>query len=463
MVDITPKAGTHLSGSGMGQHRPAESVLDPLYARAAVFESGERKVCILALDLCMVTAEWTSRLRKAVAERMGFEPDAVMVHAIQSHSAPSCGTFMLDPDFPLETTPETEYLTGTEAAYAEPTLERAIEAVEKAHAALEPVRVGAASGVTDKFAFNRRGVTRDGSVCMPWPVGRRQQPLGPTNLRYMEGPVDPEVGVFCARTDDMRIVAMLLHHTCHPVNLFATRSSYHAVSPDWPGVWAAAMQAAYGQGCAPLVLNGCCGNINPWDPFEPDFVPDHRRMGCGVAELALKAVPSIKFTDACAVDWRVRRVPLEYREVPPERLAEVERILAENPQPKWREDAPGEIDTQWYHAASTRSIEHCRRRMPEFLYEVQAIRVGDAAFVGLPGEPFVEGQLALKVRSPAATTFVAHCTSQYVGYVPARDAYARGGHEANALCTYWAKLAPGALETVVDNAVELLHEMFPNQ
>ena len=39
MVDITPPAGTHLSGSGMGEHRPAESVLDPLYARAAVFES----------------------------------------------------------------------------------------------------------------------------------------------------------------------------------------------------------------------------------------------------------------------------------------------------------------------------------------------------------------------------------------------------------------------------------------
>ena len=36
-----------------------------------------------------------------------------------------------------------------------------------------------------------------------------------------------------------------------------------------------------------------------------------------------------------------------------------------------------------------------------------------------------------------------------------------GGHEANEDCTFWAKLAPGSLEKIVDEAVALLREVFP--
>jgi hypothetical protein len=101
-----------------------------------------------------------------------------------------------------------------------------------------------------------------------------------------------------------------------------------------------------------------------------------------------------------------------------------------------------------------------RRRQPQLQYEIQAMRIGDTAVVGLPGEPFVEGQLAIKLGSPAPQTYVAHCCSHYVGYLPTREAYARGGHEANRTYTYWAKLAPGALETVTAAAVEMLQELF---
>ena len=98
--------------------------------------------------------------------------------------------------------------------------------------------------------------------------------------------------------------------------------------------------------------------------------------------------------------------------------------------------------------------------MPQFLYEIQVFRIGDAAFVALPGEPFVEAQLAIKLASPAAFTQVLHMTSHYVGYIPARGAYTRFGHEANKECTYWAKLAPGSLEEITKTAVGMLQEIF---
>jgi hypothetical protein len=254
----------------------------------------------------------------------------------------------------------------------------------------------------------------------------------------------------------MRLVALLLHFTCHPVNVFATQ--YYAVSADWPGAWAAEMHQRFGRECVPLVLNGCCGNINPWPPFEADFVPDHRRMGQALGETAGNVVGRLKFTTADQIDWKVRRVPLPLKPADPERLARAERLLAEHPTPLWSQEDPGLIDGAWFQAASVMSVELMRKRSPDLLYEIQVFRVGEAAFVGLPGEPFVEGQLAIKIGSPAYPTYVAHATTHYVGYIPAAHAFPRGGHGVD--FSYWAKLAPESLDLIVNNAVELIQEVF---
>jgi neutral ceramidase len=453
-VEITPPAGTHLAGS-IGVHRAAQSVSDPLYAKALVLECGGRRICLLALDVTIITRPWTEKIRSAAAE-MGFAHDAVMVHAIQTHSAPPIGHFMLDEDF--EGVPaEFEWLWGGETAFYESATARAIEAIRAANASLEPVQLGVGSAIKDGLAWNRRGIMRDGKACMPWIYSSLQQPLGPTHIRYMEGPVDPEVGVMCLRKADGRMLAMVLHYTCHPVNVFATPPGL-VVSADWPGAWAADIRSMYGDGCVPLVINGCCGNINPWPPFEPDFVPDHRRMGRELTETARRVIGQLAFRGDAALDWRIRDVPLPIREVGPEASEAARKVLAEHPQPQWSNDARHGVTGEWMSAALTLSVHLMRRREPELAYEIQVLRIGDTAIVGLPGEPFVEGQLAIKIESPAYPTYVAHCTTQYVGYLPTREAFQRGGHEVN--LSYWAKVGPEALDLVVENAVGLIKEVF---
>jgi len=460
-VEITPKAGAHLAGS-IGVFRPAQSVLDPLYARALVLEHGGRKMCILTLDVTMVTRPWTEQIRAAVVE-LGFDHDAVMVHAIQTHSAPPIGHFMLDEDFP-DVPAEHEWIRGGQTHYYEFAAHRAIEAIRLANESLRPVQVGVGSAVNDRVAFNRRGILRDGKACMPWPYSSLQLPLGPTHIRCLEGPTDPEVGVMCLRDADGRMVAMILHHTCHPVNVFAHTPNL-AVSADWPGAWAAGMRAVYGESCVPLVLNGCCGNINPWPAFEADFEPDHRRMGRELARTACRVAERMTFGDETVLAWKIREVPLAVREVAPDALEAARKTIAEHPQPKWASDNPSQpahrpqVDPQWMSAALTLSVDLMRRREPEMAYEIQVLRIGDVALVGLPGEPFVEGQLRIKVGSPTYPTYVAHCTTHYVGYLPSKEAFQRGGHEVNT--SYWAKLCPDALDLVVDNALELLKETFP--
>ncbi|HMO83936.1 MAG TPA: hypothetical protein PKC18_03350, partial [Lacipirellulaceae bacterium] len=84
--------------------------------------------------------------------------------------------------------------------------------------------------------------------------------------------------------------------------------------------------------------------------------------------------------------------------------------------------------------------------------EVQAFQLSSSvAAVALPGELFAELGLAIKRRSPYATTLVFELCNDYPGYIPTRRAFAEGGYEpAN------SKLEPGGGERLVDAAVALL-------
>lgn len=454
-ADITPPLGTHLAGHGAGIRRPGRKVLDPLHARAVAIESNGRRLAVLSLEVMCVTEDHTRAIR-AAAKELGFEPEAVMVHAIQNHSAPSVGCMMLDPDFPFPTDPETEYVTGSNETYSRQAVLGAIAALKAAVRKMRPADFACGRGMLSGQAFNRRGVGMDGSIHMPWFYNAKQFPLGPVHLRYIEGPDDPEVGVIAFRSGDLALQAVLLNFSCHPVNLFATRQD--VISADWPGAWAAELAKLYPGQCPFTVLNGCCGNLNPWPPMTANFKPDHRRMGRNLADMAGKVMARMKYAPAEKLDWRMRLVPLPYREIPEARRKAVDRLLKRHPRPVWNKDRSA-VDTEWFLAASTRSIDFCRKRMPKFLYEVQVFRVGDAFIVALPGEPFVEGQLAIKTQSPLPYVQVAHMCSHYVGYLPTLEGALRGGHEANGHCTYWAKLAPESLDLVVRNVKEMMREL----
>ena len=449
-VEITPELGVHLAGS-VGEFRPALDILDPIFARAVVVEAGGKKLCILTLDVTIVCEVYTDYIRKQAKERFGLEPDAVMVHATQTHSAPPLGHFMVDPDFP-PLPDELEWLQGGDTKYNDWAAERAIEAIGLAIENLAPTEVGVGSGAEGRMAFNRRAVTRDGGIIMPWwhwDFGD----IGPTHIRYIEGPIDPEVGVLCFRREDKSLPAVFVHHTCHPVHVFPKQ----LVSADWPGAVSAQMAQRWGAQVVP-VINGACGNINPWPPFDPDYVEDHNKMGATLVKCASAVLDNLEFSSTAVVDWKVNRLQLPLREVPAEELTWAKEVLARNPVPQMSEDRQRLTDPDWMTAASIYSVELARQRNVLLEYEIQCLRIGDCAIVGLPGEPFVEGQLAIKLASPAGQTYIAHCTSHYVGYVPTREALQRGGHEVNT--RYWAKLQPDALEQIVQAAGETLEALW---
>src|SRR5688500_11537009 len=87
LADITPPPGTQLAGD-VGASRQSRDIQDPLYGRVIVFEAGGRKLCIVSIDVTIVTEPCTIAIRQAAQEQCGLQPEAVMVHATQTHSAP---------------------------------------------------------------------------------------------------------------------------------------------------------------------------------------------------------------------------------------------------------------------------------------------------------------------------------------------------------------------------------------
>jgi neutral ceramidase len=87
--------------------------------------------------------------------------------------------------------------------------------------------------------------------------------------------------------------------------------------------------------------------------------------------------------------------------------------------------------------------------------EVQVIALGpELAWVGLPGEIFVELGLAIKKASPFKYTMIAELANGSIGYIPDKPAYAQGAYEVVS-----ARCAEGAGEMLVKSAVKLLKEL----
>ncbi len=450
-VDITPPAGTQVAG-GIGARRIAEFALDPLYVRANVFELGGRKLAIVVFDATIITLPITQAVRAAAAE-MGFAPDAVMVQATQTHTAPGLGQFMLDDAF-MPFPAEFDFIRGNDPTFDQIAVRGAVNALRQANTSLHPVKLGIGSGYEGRLAFNRRGITKDGCAVMPW-YGSCG-PLGPTHVKYAEGPMDPEVGVLAARSNDMKLRSVLIHYTCHPVWLFPRP----VISADWCGATCDEVERLGGMasfGGMATVLNGCCGDVNPWPFYQPDFTFDHLSMGRELCKMSRRVIESMSFHDPDVLDWKVQRIHLPVRPVEAQKLAAAEKILREQPIPVLAANGR-DVSGEWMRAASTYSVHLLHQRSPRFEYEIQVLRLGDAVIVGMPGEPFAIGGIRVKMASPAKLTITAHMTTQYVGYLPTREAIPHGGHEVDT--SYWAKFQPEALDLVVDAAGRLIQSMF---
>lgn len=466
-ADITPAKGIQLAGD-IGVCRPVEKINDPLFARALVIRSGDRQVCFVTLDVLAMSRGWADKIRAQVATRYGFDPDTVMVHVLQNHTAPSVGhCFVWDRDVLNLFPKEYPWLLGGDDRYNPVALEGVLQAVGKALAGLQPVQVQVGRGIDGRVAFNRRFIMRNGKGrCHP--AGRDP------DILQCEGPADPEVGVMLFHAKNGKTVAAILHHTCHPCHFPGMRT----VTAGWPGAWCNGVRGLLGKNCVPLVFNGFCGNIHPCNHLDPCFADDSdgSEFGRKLTETVEWVLKTPTFT-VCAfpprtkpvtrpvlttmkksvLDWRCRHLKIPMRRPTDLELKQARLLLKKHPQPIWRKNRKLAVEWDWVYAGMCLDLMGHYRQNPDFDYYMQTFRLGDAAILAVHGEPFVEEQLRIKRESPFKYTWMAHMSNGYVGYIPTAQAFSRGGFETDT--SNGSKLVPEALEMIGDASLKMLKSL----
>lgn len=409
-VDITPPKGT--PRQGWNSKLVGEGALDPLFARAAVFDTGDGvPLAILQLDVALIDATDTATIRRRVEARHGLPPGRVMVAATHNHSGPA----MIN-----EALPRDEGWIDTMVAACS-------EAVGKALASREPAEMAAGTAFEWDVATNRRILMRDGTVRTHGSFA------DPAALGY-EGPIDPEVGVLAFRGADGSIRGALVSYACHPTH----HGGDPIFSAGFPGVLAAELKT---RGIPiTLFLQGAAGNIAYDDP-KGGPPKSMEVIGRLLADDVAKALEKPEWTTPEGVSASTKDLRIRYREATEDEIQGKTRGAQ-------RFGEPG-----YYERKIPPLVEKIRERKSEPA-EVQVFRLGNVALAAMPSESFVEHGLRIKEATWPVRTFVVCYANGMLGYLPHEDAFRRGGYE----CTFGppSQMAPEAGRVLADAVIDLI-------
>mgnify|MGYP005853010211 CR=1 FL=1 len=432
-VDITPPMGIPMAG--YYHPRGADGVWDPLFCKAMVLESKAACAAFVALDVIGVTRSITDEARAAIESATGIPADRVMVSATHAHTGPELANrSQYSRNIGGQNPLAVEYTEALPAKIA--------ASVRLAHERLQPAKLAAAKGLCEGLTFNRRYFMRDGRV--GWNPGK----LNP-DIVMPSGPADPEVGVFYVLPegfdDPRRALATYVNFAMHPDTCGGTK-----ISADWPGALSRVLAAYHGTNHLTLVGNGTCGNLNHLDcgwHWPQNTGAEGHRIGTVLGAAVFQAYKSLQPISIGPVRARAEIVELALPDVTPDEVEEARQTLA-----AVKDDRGANFMKQ---VRAYRALDVAGREGRPHRVEVQVIALGpDVAWVGLPGEVFVELGLAIKKRSPFRHTFVVELANECIGYIPDRRSYAEGNYEPES-----ARCAAGSGERLVEVAVKLLREL----
>jgi len=87
----------------------------------------------VSVDLTIISEHYSTQIRKLAAQRFGFEEEAMMIHATQTHITTAFGYFLLSDDF-KGIPAECSQLRGSDERYNSFILECIVKAIELAYA-----------------------------------------------------------------------------------------------------------------------------------------------------------------------------------------------------------------------------------------------------------------------------------------------------------------------------------------
>lgn len=420
-VDATPPIGSALCN---GLVKPVEKIVTPLHARGIVLLGAGQPIVLCAFDWVGIANESHDACREALARAVGTPVDRVTVHVLHQHDAPGS-------DFATERLLEQQGLGGL---YSNAEFDRAVfarlgEAARASVAKARPVtHLGTGVGLVEKVASNRNILGPQGNVILQ----RNSSSRHPAAQAAPEGTIDARVRTITFWNEE-RALAVLTYYATHPQSYYGQG----AVNWDFVG-WARERREQALPGVAHLHFNGASGNVaagkynNGSSEMRPVLA---ERLAAGMRQ-AWESQSKVPIT-AAEVRWHVEPVALPVRDTLREQ--ELAARLADPRQP------------QAQRIRAARDLAFVQRMSAGHRIPITCLQLGAARVLHLPGELFVEYQLAAQQKRPDDFVAVAAYGDLGPGYVGTEVAYGQGGYETGIV----SRVAP-QVEAVLIDAIQVL-------
>jgi len=393
-VDATPPIGSMMA------YDPVTNKWDlGLRARGIVLLGAGDPIVLCAVDWIGIANGGHDAFCEKLASAAGTSPQRVAVHALHQHDAPDC-------DFSAE---EILKSAGLDSRQFDSRFQRELiaslaGALRDSLPRAKPItHLGLGEARVEKVASNRRILGPDGKVR----ATRWTATTDPAVRAEPEGVIDPMVSLVSFWNGEQP-VAVLSYYATHPQSYYRTGIP----NPDFPGVARFLRQLA-----VPTALHvhfdGAGGNIgagkyNDGSPTNRLLLAERLADGMRRAWENTKRQPIV----ATDVSWRVEPVAL-----PLAKHLSVEKLEAQL--------AARDKD---FNASRLAFARRCRNGRK---IEVSCLSLGRARVLHLPGELFVEYQLAAKAAQPDLFIAVAAYGDYAPWYIGTAIAYEQGGYETS--------------------------------
>ncbi len=421
--DVTPPPGAPLCDALV---EPAREIVDRLHACGIVLLGAERPVVLCAVDWVGVGNSGYDRFREELAVAAGTTPDRVALHCLHQHDAPGCdfaANELLAP-FGLEN-------KLFDAGFALDAMKRTAAALTAALSTQQAItHVGFGHGRVEQVASTRRVLGADGKVKFV----RYTSCKDPAVRAEPEGLIDPAVQLVSFWNGETPLVSITYYAT-HPQSYYGAGG----VSDDFPGM-ARRLREADLPAVAHIHFNGAGGNVTAGK--YNDGAPENRpvlaqRLAAGM-KLAWESTTKHAVQPA-DVEWRMRPVALPLAR-PLEDVAALKATLA-NDKADLRERLRAARNLAWaLRCQSGRKID------------LTCLKVGPGYLVHMPGELFVEYQLAAQKMRPGQPVCMAAYGDYAPGYIGTAIAYTQGGYETGPV----SRVAPEVEAVLIAALRELL-------
>ncbi|MFN0169068.1 MAG: neutral/alkaline non-lysosomal ceramidase N-terminal domain-containing protein [Bryobacteraceae bacterium] len=369
--DVTPPSGTPLC---FGMVPPGKEVIDRLSARGIIVAGAGDPVVLAVFDWVGIGNQGHDEFRQALAKAAGTSPSRVSVHCLHQHDAPG-----YDPSAHKVLREYHLALNLFDEGAMRDAIGRVSTAAREAARRLQPVtEIGLGKGQVERVASNRRVLGEDGKVKYVRLSSCRVEAA----RAAPEGTVDPNVRLV-SFWNGSRPLASVTWYSTHPQSFYAQGG----ISADFVGLARALRELALPE-VAHIHFNGASGNVAAGK--YNDGSPENRPV------LAWRLAGGMKRAWDSQARHPIQATDLDWKTVPaalPARPGfEEETLRAKLTDPKASAADQSRL---------SRAIAWYRRLRAGHRIELSALRLGPARVLHMPGELFIEYQLAAQQMRPA--------------------------------------------------------------